>query len=74
MVVVVDKVEPWDDVRPDARVSALPVRGALHVLSHGRVTVEGLALLDLVRHLTHVHFDFATVLPEAVETVCDKGL
>lgn len=70
VLVVVDKVEPRHHVDPDTGVAGLTRGSALHVLGQLALAVELLAALDLVDHLAHVHVDFATVLGEAVETVC----
>ena len=69
MLVVVHKVKPRHDVHEHTSVSALPACHALHILRHGADTVQRLALLHLVRHLTHIHLDLAAVLGEAVEAV-----
>ena len=70
VLVVVDKVEPRHHVDPDTGVAGLTRGSALHVLGQLALAVELLATLDLVDHFAHVHVDFATVLGEAVETVC----
>jgi hypothetical protein len=43
------------------------MRYTLHVLGHVRCAVQGLPPLDLVDHLSHIHFDFAAILAGAVE-------
>lgn len=74
MVGVVDKVEPRHNVQPHTRVSALATGNTLHVLGQSALAVQRLALLDAVRHLAHVHVDFAPVLGPAVEAVLAAGV
>lgn len=50
-------------------VSTLSTRRVLHVVRHSTDAVQRLAALDLVRHLSHVHFDFAAVLSESIKSV-----
>jgi hypothetical protein len=69
VVRVVDKVEPRHNVEPNTRVSALAAGNALHVLGQGALAVQRQTLLDAVRHLAHIHVDFAPVLGPAVEAV-----
>lgn len=70
VLVVVDKVEPWQDVQPDSTVSRVSRRNSLHVWGKGGCAVEWLAGLDLGDHLLHVALDFAAVLTEPVEAHC----
>jgi hypothetical protein len=72
MVWVVDKVGPQEDVAESGCVSRVPVCDTLHVFGHLGGAVEGLALLDLVDHLPHVHLDLAAVLADSVETACRR--
>lgn len=67
---MVDEVEPGHSMDPYASISALSACNALHVLGELASAVDGLATLDLVDHLAHVHVDFPTVLGEAIEAVC----
>lgn len=69
MLVVVHKVKPRHDVHEHTSISALSARHTLHVFRHSADAVQRLALLHLVRHLTHIHLDLAAVLGEAVEAV-----
>ena len=70
MLVVVYKVEPWQDMQPDASVPRVSGCNALHVWGKTTDAVERLAGLDLGDHLSHITLDFAGVLREAVEADC----
>lgn len=70
VLVVVDKVEPRDRAEHERRVPALAGRHALQMRAQPAHAVQGLALLDLVHHLPHVHLDLAGVLGGAVESDC----
>ena len=69
-LLVVDKVEPRHNVDEDAGVSALSARNTLHVFAQLTLSIQRLARLDFRYHLAHVHLDFASILGEAVESVC----
>ena len=70
VLVVVDKVRPWDDVVQKRRESALTGGDALKVRAQLANAVKRLASLDLADHLLHVHLDFACVLGTTVESNC----
>ena len=70
VVRVVDKVWPWNDVTECGRIARVPVSNSLHVLGHLGLSVQGLALLNLVDHFAHVHLDLAAVLTRTVEAHC----
>lgn len=61
-------------MNPHPSISTLPTGNPLHILRKSTGTVDGLAALDSIRHLAHVHVDLATVLGEAVEAIDGAGV
>lgn len=71
-LIVVDDVDPWQDVDEQLRVPRVPSSHTLEIGRHLGFAVQGLALLHLVNHLPHIHLDFPGVLGESVETLCSE--
>lgn len=69
-LVVVGKVGPGDNMDEQLGVPGVAGSDTLQVVGHLRNAVQGLALLDLVDHLAHIHINLSLVLGESVETVC----
>ena len=70
VLVVVDKVRPWDNVVQKRRESALASGDALKVRAQLANAVKRLASLDLADHLLHIHLDLACVLGTTIEADC----
>lgn len=70
-LVVVDKVDPWDDVDEEFGVTRVTGSHALEVGGHLGLAVQRLALLDLIDHLASVALNLSGVLGETVETFCE---
>lgn len=68
VVWMVDEIGPDKNMCEDTRISRIPVCNSLHVLADLGHAIEGLAFLDLVDHLPHIHLDFTAVLAGTVET------
>lgn len=71
-LVVVGKVGPGHNVDEQLGVPRVAGSDTLEVVGHCGNAVQGLALLDLVDHLAHIHLNLALVLGESVETVCSN--
>lgn len=71
-LVVVGEVGPRHNVDKQLGVAGVTGSDTLQVVGHLRNAVEGLALLDLVDHLAHIHLNLSLVLGESVETVYNR--
>jgi len=72
-LIMIDKVSPRQHLQHQSRVSAVSRRHTLHVWGQAAMPIQRLAFLDLVHHLSHVHFDFSSVFGPAVESYWCKG-
>lgn len=71
---MVDNVDPRENVDEQLGVSRVPSCHSLDIVRHLRSAVQGLALLHLIDHLPHIHFDLPGIFREPVETFCRKGV
>lgn len=69
MLTVIYKIKPGHSMQKHTRVPTLPRRRALHVLCQSALAIQRLTLLHAIRHLAHIHVDFAPVFAEAIEAV-----
>jgi hypothetical protein len=72
-LVVVDNVDPWENVDEQLGVSRVSSSHTLDIVGYLRSAIQWLAFLHLVDHFPHVHFNLPGVLGETVETFCGRG-
>lgn len=70
-LVVVDDVDPGNDMNEQLRVPRVPSCHALQIGRQLGVAIQGLAMLDPVNHLSHIHLNFPGVLRESIEATYD---
>ena len=69
-LIVVDSVEPRENMDEQLRIPRVSCCHSLQVSGNFRGTIQRLATLDLINHLPVVQFDFPRVFCEPVEAVC----
>lgn len=68
---MIDKIEPWNDVKPYSSISRVPRRNSLHIGRQARLPIERFASLDLVDHLSHIHLLLPPILLHPIKSTCE---
>lgn len=69
---MVDNVDPRENVDEQLRVSGVSSSHTLDIVGYLRSAIQWLALLHLIDHFPHIHFDLPPVLGETIEPFWDS--
>lgn len=67
---MVHKIEPWDDMEPDASVPRITCSHTLHIWSKARLSIQWLVSFNFIDHFPHIHLQLSFVFVRAVEPHC----